>query len=300
MSKQETKTEEIVSRPQSGLEIVTREFQKDPIAIVSLVLLVGIMLTVFIAPFFIDGDVGSKVDLFNRFTPPGEGGYILGADEGGRDVLAQLIIGARNSLVIGWSVTILSEIISVVYGLISGYYGGRVDDLMMRVVDFMLLLPHLLIIIVLVTLLKKVTMWHLIGIFVLFGWARGVRFYRTSILSEASKEYVKASKTMGSYDFNIMFTQVLPNISSLIVTSGILGLAGSIGMETGLSFLGFGLPVGTPSLGTLLSSARSADIIQNRWWLWVPALVLTMVMMLSISYIGQAVKRAFNSKQRLG
>lgn len=299
--KKEKQDEEVVvSRPPMGFEVIKREFSRDPLAIFSIIVLLGILAFVFVVPHFMPSDAGSVVDIFNRYSKPGENGFLLGSDDGGRDVLAQLIIGTRNSLTIGWSVTIITEIVAIALGLFSGYYGGKIDDIMMRIIDFILILPTLLLIIVIVTVMKTFDMWSLILILSALGWAGSVRFYRTYTLSEASKEYVKASKVMGTYDWKIMFKEVLPNLSSIIITSFTLGLASSIGLETGLSFLGFGLPSGTPSLGTLLSAARNADVIENKQWVWLPALVVTMIMMLSISYIGQAFKRAFSVKQRLG
>lgn len=126
------------------------------------------------------------------------------------------------------------------------------------------------------------------------------RLFRTATLSEASKEYVSASKTIGTSDWKIMFGEVMPNLSSLIIAHLILGFAGSIGIETGLSFLGFGFPIGTPSLGTLIGTAKSADIIENKTWIWLPAVILVLVLMLTINYIGQALRRAADSRQRLG
>ena len=105
---------------------------------------------------------------------------------------------------------------------------------------------------------------------------------------------------MGTYDWKIMLFELLPNISSIVITRLVLALAGNIGLETGLSFLGFGLPIGTPSLGTLIGAAKTADIIENKQWVWLPAALFILVMMLCINYVGQALQRTTDARQRLG
>ncbi|WP_124057669.1 ABC transporter permease [Vaginisenegalia massiliensis] len=297
-------TEEIVSEekslPPMGFEVIKREFMKDKLALFALIILVGIFVVAVCAPFFMDLDKLTRVDIFNRYTAPGQGGYILGSDEGGRDILALLVVGTRNSVFIGVCITIFSIIIGVALGIISGYYGGVIDDILMRIVDFIMVLPVIMIIIVVVTIVHKFTIWTLIWVLTAFSWSGITRLFRTATLSEASKDYIAASKTMGTPDWKIMFFGLLPNLSSLFITNFILNFAGNIGVETGLSFLGFGLPVGTPSLGTLIGYASSPDIIENKKWVWLPAALLVLVMMLCINYIGQALGRAADSKRRLG
>lgn len=286
--------------PPVGFEVIRREFVKDKIAMTALVILAVLVLIVIFASFFIDLDEATRVDIFSRFTPPGEDGYILGSDEGGRDVFALLIVGARNSLFIGWSITVLTAIIGLVTGIISGYYGGIVDDIMMRIVDFVMVLPQLMIIIVVVTIMRTFNAFTLIWVLTAFGWVSQTRLFRTATLSEASKDYISASKTLGTRDWKVMFVELMPNLSSLIITNLTLSFAANIGIETGLSFLGFGLPVGTPSLGTLIGYANNPDVIENKTWVWLPAVILILIMMLCINYIGQAMQRAADSKQRRG
>lgn len=286
--------------PPMGFEIIRREFARDKLAIVALIVFIAIILTAVIGSFIIDHDAATFVSIFDRYTPPGEDGYILGADEGGRDVLSLLIIGTRNSLFIGFSVSILTSIIAIVFGIAAGYYGGAVEDIMMRIVDFIIVLPTLVMIIVIVTIVRTFDATSLIIILTAFGWASGTRLFRTVTLSEASKDYISASKTMGTPDWKIMFLELMPNLSSLIITNLTLSLSGNIGIETGLSFLGFGLPPETPSLGTLISAANNPDVIQNKVWVWLPAVLVILVLMLSINYMGQAFQRVADSKQRIG
>ena len=298
--KKDVTKESTVSTPPTGFQVIVREFLKDKIALAALIILTLIFLFIYIGPFFINEATALKVNILQRYKAPGVNGYLLGSDEGGRDVFAMLVIGARNSVTIGFTITILTCIIGIIVGLISGYYGKWVDTTLMRIVDFIMILPTLMIIIVFVTVIPNYTLFHFILIMTLFFWVGSARLFRTRTLQEASLDYVNASKTLGSSDLQIMFREILPNISSLIIVNLILRLAGNIGIETGLTYLGFGLPYTTPSLGTLISAAKTQDIIENKMWVWLPATILILVMMLCINYIGQAFQRAADARQRLG
>ncbi len=298
--KKDVTKESTVSTPPTGFQVIVREFLKDKIALAALIILTLIFLFIYIGPFFINEATALKVNILQRYKAPGVNGFLLGSDEGGRDVFAMLVIGARNSVTIGFTITILTCIIGIIVGLISGYYGKWVDTTLMRIVDFIMILPTLMIIIVFVTVIPNYTLFHFIIIMTLFFWVGSASLFRTRTLQEASLDYVNASKTLGSSDLQIMFREILPNISSLIIVNLILRLAGNIGIETGLTYLGFGLPYTTPSLGTLISAAKTQDIIENKMWVWLPATILILVMMLCINYIGQAFQRAADARQRLG
>lgn len=300
MSKETKKQQQTASTPPGGFRIIAREFMKDKVALGSLILLVTILLTVFIGASLLNQEEVMKVNLMGRYLEPGVDGFILGTDEGGKDIFGQLIIGARNSILIGFSITIITSFIGVSLGIISGYYGGRIDGFLMRVVDFIMILPMTMMIIVFVTVIKNYTIYHFILIMSAFYWTFKARLFRTRTLSESRLDYVSASKTLGSSDFMIMFREILPNLSSLIIVNLTLNFAGNIGIETSLTYLGFGLPSTVPSLGTLISNARNADILENKTWIWLPAALFILVMMLCINYIGQAFQRAADAKQRLG
>ncbi|MFV8816013.1 ABC transporter permease, partial [Aerococcus urinaeequi] len=133
-----------------------------------------------------------------------------------------------------------------------------------------------------------------------FYWVGQARLIRSKALSESRRDYISASRTMGTPTYKILFREILPNLSSLIIVNVTLNFAANIGIETGLSYLGFGLPTSTPSLGTLVSYAQSPDILENKTWVWLPASLLILVLMLCINYVGQALKRSADAKQRLG
>lgn len=285
--------------PPMGFRMIVREFKKDKLAVFSLALLVFILVTVFLGAWLLDQNQIMTVSILDKYAEPG-GNFILGADEGGRDIFGQLIIGARNSVVIGFGITIITSIIGVGLGIVSGYYGGLLDSIVMRIVDFIMILPIMMIIIVFVTIIPNYTVWSFVWIMSAFYWVAKARLFRSKTLSEVRRDYVSASKTLGSSDFNIMFREIMPNLSSLIITNLTINFAANIGIETTLTFLGFGLPASVPSLGTLIGYASNGDVLANKTWIWVPASTLILVMMLCINYVGQAFKRSADARQRLG
>ncbi|MEC0109447.1 ABC transporter permease [Paenibacillus taichungensis] len=292
-------TSQKIDKSPSSLSILWRELVRDKVALISLIFLGLVILLVYGTSLILDQAEIVKVDLFALYEPP-SAQYWLGTDYGGRDVFGQLIIGTRNSLTIGIIVTLMTGCIGILVGLLSGYFGGMIDNLFMRVVDFFMILPMLMIVIAFVTAVPKYNIVSFSLIMTAFLWMGIARLIRSKALQERELDYVKASKTLGSSHLKIMLSQVLPNLSSIIIVTMTLNLAANIGLESGLSFLGFGFPESTPSLGTLVSYARNPQTLESRWWIWLPASVLILVLMLSINNVGQALKRATDARQRRG
>ena len=284
----------------SGLKVLAREFAKDRGALGALILLIILFLGIFIGALFLNTDKVMTVDIFKQYNHPGADGMLLGGDEGGRDVFKMLILGARNSLLIGIAITVLIEVIGTVFGLVAGYYGGKVDNIMMRFLDFMMVLPTLMIIIVIVTIIPKYTMWSFVLIMSAFYWVGTARLIRSKALSESKKDYISASKTSGSSDLKIILKELLPNLSSIIIVDATLMLAGNIGIEVSLTYLGFGFPDSVPSLGTLVGYANDPSVLTLRRWVWLPAALLILVICVGISYVGNVLRRAADARQRLG
>lgn len=306
MAKEDTPTtdtqvpETAIAASPSAFRVIVREFLKDKGAIVALVIAILIIAAALIVGTMNSGELTTNVNVLDRYMAPGVNGHILGTDEGGRDIFRYLFVAARNSIGIGVSVAILIEFIGIVLGTISGYFGGMVDNVIMRVVDFWMVLPSMLLIIVLVTIVPHYDGFKLVMIMTAFSWMTTTRLVRSQVLSQGRRDYVYASKTSGTSNFKIMFAGVLPNISSIIITDLTLTIASSIGLESGLAFLGFGLPNSTPSLGTLIGYATNPEVTIDRWWVWLPAALVLLGLSLSINFVGQALKRAADSRQRRG
>lgn len=299
----ESKVEEVKSnqpiKSPSGFSIIWREIVRDKLALISLIFLILIMAFVYGISLFLDQEEIVTVDLFSIYEPPNEE-FLLGTDYGGRDVFGQLIIGTRNSLTIALLVTLLTGIIGVGYGLVSGYFGGHIDNIMMRILDFFLILPFTMIVIAFVAIVPKYSVWTFSLIMTAFLWMGIARLVRSKALAEKELDYIQAARTLGTSNFKVVFKHLLPNVSSIIIVNMTINLAGNIGLESGLSFLGFGFPESTPSLGTLLSYARNPQTLEFRWWIWVPASLMILLLMLAVNNVGTALRRAVDARQRRG
>lgn len=284
--------------PPSGFRIIWREIMHEPSARFALFIVVAILLFCFVGSLFLNKAQLTEINIMDSYDAWGVDGHIFGADEGGRDIFKLLIMGGRNSIMIGISVTLISLVVGLVIGMFAGYYGGIIDNIVMRIVDFIQIMPQFPILIVLATVIPNYNAYTLVAMVSIFGWTGEARYYRSFVLAQREREYVLASKTSGSTDLQIMYREVLPNISSMLIVDIVLGVAGNIGIETGLSFIGYGLPITTPSLGTLIGYANDPTNVTTRPWLWLPATILLLIISLSINYVGRALQKAADSRQR--
>ena len=280
MDKEKENKQEVVNSPSTGMQVVWREFKKDKLAMFSLFGLVILIIAIFVTALgFLDQDKVMYVSLRDMYAQPGAAHW-LGADAGGRDVFGQLVIGAKNSIWIAIAITIITGVFGVLVGLICGYFGGIIDSIFMRIIDFFITVPQTMIIIVFITIVPKFDATTFIMIMSLFLWTGTARLVRSKSLSESRRDYVNASKTLGTNDFVIIIKEVMPNLSSIIIVDLTLNFAGNVGIETGLSYLGFGLPPATPSLGTLVSYANNPLVLSTYWWVWLPASLLILLLIL--------------------
>ena len=284
--------------PPSALKVAFQEIFRARTATVAFWTIVVLLVFTFGGSLFLKSSQVTEMHILESYAGWGENGHIFGTDNGGRDIFKLLIMGGRNSIMIGVMVTLLCEVVGLVVGLVSGYFGGAVDNVIMRIVDFIQILPQMPILIVLVTVLPNYNAMTLVILIAMFGWTTEARYYRSFVLSQRERDYVLASKTSGSSNLKIMFREVLPNIASMIIIDVVLSVSGNIGIETGLSFIGYGLPPKTPSLGTLIGYANDPVNIIDRPWLWLPATIMLLIICLSINYVGQALQKAGDARQR--
>jgi len=281
-------------------ETIWKEIRASKSAMLALFVFVGIIGAAFVLSATIDLDQMTRVDLRNINRAPDwfGGEFFLGTDPGGRDMVSQLVLGARTSFIVALSVTLITGIFGVLYGLIAGFYGGHVENVMMRISDFFVMVPTLMTVIVIVSIIPHYETWHFILVLSAFAWMGRARLIRSATLRQAALDYAHASKTLGTPNIVIIFREVLPNVTSIIVQNLIISLALNMGMETGLTILGFGLPFGTPSLGRLISFATDAVVLTSRLWIWLPASILIFILILCIYVVGSAVSRAVDPKQQ--
>ena len=217
----------------------------------------------------------------------------LGTDDQARDVMARVIYGFRISVLFGLVLTILSSIIGVIAGATQGYFGGLVDLLFQRFLEIWSSMPTLYILIILASFIQP-GFWVLLGIMLLFSWMALVGLVRAEFLRGRNFDYVRAARALGMMDARIMFRHILPNAMTASLTFLPFIVAGSVTTLTSLDFLGFGLPVGSPSLGELLLQGKNN---LNAPWLAFTGFAILALMMSLLVFIGEAVRDAFNPRK---
>ena len=219
--------------------------------------------------------------------------HLLGTDDQARDVLARLIYGFRISVLFGFALTLLSAVIGIIAGAVQGYFGGMVDLLMQRFLEIWSSMPTLYLLIILASFIQP-GFWVLLGIMLLFSWMSLVGLVRAEFLRGRNFDYVRAARALGMLDVRIMFRHILPNAMTASLTFLPFILAGSVTTLTSLDFLGFGLPVGSPSLGELLLQGKNN---LNAPWLAFTGFFIIALMLSLLVFIGEAVRDAFNPRR---
>jgi dipeptide transport system permease protein len=266
-------------------------------AMVALTIIVLLILCAIFAPFLAPHDYAAQnVDI--SLTPPAwdEGGsatYILGTDGLGRDILSRIIYGSRYSLMIGLIVVTLSLITGVLFGLISGFYRGTVDTLIMRFMDIILALPSLLLAIVIVVLLGAGLTNAMIAV-AITNIPHYARLTRAAVMNELTKDYVVASKVAGAGTLRLMFKTVLPNCLAPLIVQSTLGISSAILDAAALGFLGLGAQPPTPEWGTLLADAR--QYIESAWWVVTFPGLAILVTVLAFNLLGDGLRDALDPK----
>ena len=242
--------------------------------------------------------------VFDRYASPNKEHW-LGTDTNGMDMLTRLMYGGRVSLIIGFIVVAIEGSIGIVMGGISGYFGGWVDILLMRVTEIVGAIPFLPFALVLSAILQSSDLHENTRIFIimlilgLLSWTGLAKLIRGQILAEREKEFVTAARSMGVKEGRIAFKHILPNVISVILVSVTLDFAGCMLTESSLSYLGFGVQLPRPTWGNMLDGSRNALVIQSYWWRWVfPALFLSIVV-ICINIIGDTLREVLDPKSEV-
>ncbi|NHC42336.1 ABC transporter permease [Bacillus sp. MM2020_1] len=282
----------------SPLAIARKKFIKNKLAMISLIFLMIVSIVSILAPFITTADI-TRINIGQMSLEP-SAEHWLGTDKAGRDVFTRLLYGGRISLLVGISCTLFVIALGTLIGSISGYFGGTVDSILMRFTDFILNFPFLVFVIVLNAILfgKVNGLWVLIGTISMLSWGGIARIVRSKILAEKENEYITAAISIGCSPAKVIMKHLLPNILSTIIVQATITFATMIVAETGLSFLGFGVPQEIPSWGNMLNSANEPDVLQFKLWIWVPPALIITITILSINFIGEGLKDAFNPKSK--
>ena len=275
---------------ESNSKIVFKRFIKHKPAVIGSIVFLLLILAAIFAPLIAQYDPALITPDFEA-KPSMD--YWLGTDEVGRDVFSRLIYGSRMSLFVGISSVALYTIIGTTLGLIAGYFGGWVDEVVMRTTEIFQSFPTFMVILVLVSIIGPGvgTITMVLGC---LNWTSLCRLIRGNVLSIKNSEYIQAAISVGYSTPHILFREILPNVLSSIFVNATFGIASAILTESSLSFLGMGIQPPTASWGNILSQAQSLTVLSSQPWLWMPAGFLILLAVLSINFIGDGLRDAFD------
>lgn len=264
---------------------------------IGMVVFIALLLLAIFYPW-VSGVDPLKINVRGKLAPPlfmGEGwtwGNPLGTDQLGRDMLARSLVGLRYSLLIGVSTTVLMVSVGALIGLFSGYFGGKVDTILMRLTDAQLSIPMIILAITILGV-SRPTIPLIIIVLGLAGWPVYARIMRSTVMSERKKEFVRGAQVLGATDWRIMFTLIVPLVLPPIAFVAVLDIARMMIFESVLGFLGLGVQPPTPTFGNIIADGRKYLI--NAWWIATMPGVFLVLTLTSINLMGASLERARNA-----
>jgi len=286
---------EHINRPSTTmLQDAWRRFKLNKLAMVGLLTLLGLVVFTFIGPYLIHYNYFDN-DLMHQHLDP-SWIHPFGTDELGRDSMARLMYGGRVSLAIGFVSVLINLAIGVPYGVISGYFGGKVDNIMMRIIDIIWSLPDILYVILLMVIMGKGGLLTIMLVLGIVNWMPMARIVRGQILALREQEYVLAARTLGAKTSRLMIQHLIPNAVGPIVITSALAIPSAIFMEAFLSFIGIGIQPPFASWGSLASDGR-LNIPSYPYALFFPAIAIA-ITMLAFNFVADGLRDAFDPKMR--
>jgi peptide/nickel transport system permease protein len=279
----------------STKQLSWRRFKRHKLAIISLATLLLLGLATLLAGFLSKYNF-HQLDLHQTHQAPSLK-HLFGTDQLGRDVFTRVLYGGRISLMVGLSVAISAGVIGAVVGALAGFYGGWIDNALMRVTDLFLAMPFLVVLIIAAKALGG-SVFDIVVILSLFFWMPDARIVRGVFLSMKEKEFVEAARASGASNRRIIFYHMLPNAMGPIIVNATLGVAAAILTESALSFLGFGVQPPTPTWGNLLQGSKQFSQLYP-WLVWFPGLGI-LVTVLAVNFLGDGLRDALDPHQKLG
>lgn len=322
----------------SPMKLIFRRFFRSKLSIVGLVILVFLFLFAFLGPVIYNkwgetevdrtqvaqiyteekkviNEYGEEITIIqeieiftdNLKASPSKD-HLLGTDEKGMDIFVRLMYGGRISLTIGFIVVILETIIGVILGGISGYFGGKVDQIIMRIVDVFNCIPMLPVLLIASAVLDAFSIAEIIDnsdriyflmlIITVFGWSGCARMVRGQILSLREQEFIVATEVMGIPTWRRIFAHLIPNVMPQLIVNMTLGLGSIILYESTLSYLGLGVQIPYAAWGTMISSSKNPEILSNYMNMWLPAGILIVLAVLGFNFVGDGLRDAMDPKSK--
>lgn len=279
-----------------------KRFSKNKLALIGLVIIMLMVLTAVLAPVIAQNDpfISLRAPTGNKIiknSSPEKSGTILGTDYLGRDVFSRTVHAARISLSVGLVAVSISTIVGILLGSLAGYFGGLFDSVIMRVVDIVYCFPVMFLVMIIAAILKP-SIWNIMIIIGLVNWTGTARFVRGEILRVRELEYVQAAVSLGAPHSRIILSHVIPNIIAPIIVEATLQMARAILTEAALSYLGVGVQVPIPSWGNMLNESNNLAALTLYAWQWVPPGLCILIVVLSINFIGDGLRDAFDARQK--
>jgi len=288
------KLQETMDKEPGRVQEALHQLRKNKGAIAGLVIIILFLMTALLAPVIAPHDPLEQNISLRKSAPLTEG-YILGADDLGRDLLSRIIYGGRISMIIGVVSVGIALVFGILIGVISGYYGGWLDRIVMRLIDIMLAFPYVLLTIVIVAILGPSLTNAMIAIGI-SQIPQYVRMVRASVLAEKEADYVTAERSLGASDLELMFRSILPNCLAPISVQATLGVGEAILSSAALSFLGLGAQPPTPEWGLMIASSR--EFITTAWWIVTFPGIATLLAVLGFNLFGDGLRDMLDPKLR--
>lgn len=269
-------------------------FRQNRLALLGGVVVVCLFTVAVLAPAITPYDPNA-VNVENILEPPGLT-HPFGTDDLGRDILSRIMWGARISLSVGFAAVGISTLIGVIFGAITGYYGGWTDRIIMRFVDIMLSIPTFFLLLAVIAFLEP-GIRNIMIVIGLTSWMGVTRLVRAEFLSVKEREFAQSARAIGAGDMRIIFRHILPNAMAPVLVSAVLGVAGAILIESALSFLGIGVQPPDASWGNILTVGK--DNLEIAWWLSVFPGVAILITVLAYNLLGEGIRDAIDPRMKL-
>lgn len=284
----------LTKKTYSYWQLVWKRLRKHKLALVSGIILLILIFACLFAPFLTPYNY-YDIDLDNRFAPPSRE-HIMGTSEIGHDIFTRILYGGRISLLVGFASAFAAAIIGGILGLVSGYYGGMIDNIIMRVADVFYSIPVLPLMLIIAKFLGS-SLTNIILIIVVFGWMTVARIVRGMTLSLKNQEFSEAARAIGNSNLRIIYKHIFPNVMAPLIVSATLAVGGAIIYEASLSFLGLGIQPPTPSWGNMLQRAQE-HIWRAPWMAFWPGIFI-FITVLCFNFLGDGLRDAMDPRLKI-
>jgi peptide/nickel transport system permease protein len=277
----------------SMFKIILRQYLKNKLAVAGAIVILLLSLAAIFSPLLTGYDPDA-INLNEIYQPP-SWQHPFGTDMNGRDVLARVLYGARISMSVGFISSGLAGLIGVLIGALAGFFGGKIDNLLMRFVDLVLCIPSFFLLLMVIAMLEP-NIYNVMIVIAITSWPGLARMVRAEVLSVRERDYVQAAIALGIGRWRIIWRHIIPNVMAPVFVAVTLGVAAAILVESGLSFLGLGVQPPTPSWGNILAQGRS--VMQFAWWMTLFPGLAIFVTVLGYNLVGEGLRDALDPRLR--